>query len=203
VTDDAAEVAVPPGRSSNAFPPGRRHRRPRGPGRVSTAQSSTARPRSVCRARCRGRRSSRPSATAARLLIERSDDQDSRRALRAARVAKRFGRAGAVGVSWIRTSAPRSSPFASRRIIGSVSARLRDRTSDTRPLDPIMDSRSRRLRFFCSIRIRIASIGSGASIVQCLASYASISVTRTSSRAPSGVPGNASIRPSTSARAAS
>ena len=56
--------------------------------------------------------------------------------------------------------APLLDRLASRRIIGRVNARFRDRTSETRPREPIMGSRSRCRRFFCSMRIRIASIGS-------------------------------------------
>ena len=70
------------------------------------------------------------------------------------RFAGGLRRCRAIGTSWIRTSARRSSPLARRRIIGSVNARFRDRTSETRPREPIIGSTSRCRRFFCSMRTR-------------------------------------------------
>lgn len=62
-----------------------------------------------------------------------------------------------MATSLTNTSARRSSPFASRRIIGSVRDRVRARSSETGPREPIMGSRSRCRSFFCSMRTRIAS----------------------------------------------
>src|SRR5690606_7470253 len=66
----------------------------------------------------------------------------------------------------IRTSAGIPSAAWSRRIIGSVSERLPDKTSETRAREPIRGSSSRLDKPSCSQRTRIASRGSRGSIGQ-------------------------------------